>query len=32
MMCAGSLAIATMPTYETIGTAAPALLLLARMV
>ena len=32
MMCAGSLAIATMPTYETIGTAAPVLLLLARMV
>jgi metabolite-proton symporter len=32
MMCAGSLAIATMPTYETIGTAAPILLLLARMV
>ena len=32
MMCAGSLAIATMPTYATIGTAAPVLLLLARMV
>ncbi len=32
MMCAGSLAIAVMPTYQTIGTAAPALLLLARMV
>src|SRR5450432_1938494 len=31
MMCAGSLAIAAMPTYETIGTAAPVLLLLARM-
>src|ERR1700712_4537348 len=31
MMCAGSLAIAVMPTYETIGTAAPVLLLLARM-
>ena len=32
MMCAGSLAIAIMPTYATIGTAAPILLLLARMV
>jgi len=32
MMCAGSLAIAIMPTYATIGTAAPVLLLLARMV
>ena len=32
MMCAGSLAIAVLPTYETIGTAAPVLLLLARMV
>ncbi len=32
MMCAGSLAIAVMPTYATIGTAAPVLLLLARMV
>src|SRR3954463_15110411 len=31
MMCAGSLAIAVLPTYATIGTAAPALLLLARM-
>src|SRR5271170_3554687 len=31
MMCAGSLAIAIMPTYATIGTAAPILLLLARM-
>src|ERR1700733_4073551 len=31
MMCAGSLAIAVMPTYATIGTAAPVLLLLARM-
>lgn len=32
MMCAGSLAIAVLPTYETVGTAAPVLLLLARMV
>ena len=32
MMCAGSLAIAVMPTYANIGTAAPVLLLLARMV
>jgi metabolite-proton symporter len=32
MMCAGSLAIAVMPTYATIGAAAPVLLLLARMV
>ena len=31
MMCAGSLAIAMLPTYESIGTAAPVLLLLARM-
>ncbi|GJD96689.1 MFS family transporter [Methylobacterium iners] len=31
MMCAGSLAIAVLPTYETVGTAAPVLLLLARM-
>ena len=31
MMCAGSLAIAILPTYETVGTAAPVLLLLARM-
>ena len=31
MMCAGSLAIAVLPTYSTIGTAAPVLLLLARM-
>ncbi|MGV5196830.1 MFS family transporter [Pseudomonas aeruginosa] len=31
MMCAGSLAIACMPTYASIGTLAPALLLLARM-
>src|SRR5436305_5312854 len=31
MMCAGSLAIAVLPTYATIGAAAPVLLLLARM-
>ena len=31
MMCAGSLMIALMPTHATIGTAAPVLLLLARM-
>jgi MFS transporter, MHS family, dicarboxylic acid transporter PcaT len=31
MMCAGSLAIACMPTYASIGAAAPALLLLARL-
>jgi metabolite-proton symporter len=32
MMCAGSLLIALLPTYETIGTAAPAMLIFARMV
>lgn len=32
MMCAGSLAIGLLPTYAAIGTAAPVLLLLARMV
>ncbi len=32
MMCAGSLMIAVMPTYAAIGTAAPALLLFARLV
>jgi metabolite-proton symporter len=32
MMCAGSLFIAIMPTYSTIGTAAPVMLLLARMI
>lgn len=32
MMCAGSLAIALLPTYASIGTAAPVLLLLFRMV
>jgi metabolite-proton symporter len=31
MMCGGSLAIACLPTYESIGTAAPALLLIFRM-
>jgi len=31
MMCAGSLLIAVMPTYATIGAAAPAALLLARL-
>ncbi len=32
MMCAGSLLIACLPTYAMIGTAAPALLLFARLV
>ena len=32
MMCAGSLMIAILPTYATIGTAAPVLLLVARLV
>ena len=32
MMCAGSLMIALLPTYATIGVAAPALLLVARLV
>ncbi|MDB5414985.1 MAG: alpha-ketoglutarate permease [Rubritepida sp.] len=31
LMCGGSLVIAIMPTYETIGIAAPIILLLARM-
>ncbi|MCW2238667.1 MFS family transporter [Azospirillum canadense] len=31
MMCGGSLMIAVLPTYATIGVAAPALLLLARL-
>ena len=31
MMCAGSLMIAVLPTYAQIGTAAPALLLVARL-
>jgi len=32
MMCGGSLAVAVLPTYASIGLAAPALLLLARLV
>ncbi|HSB97203.1 MAG TPA: MFS family transporter [Spongiibacteraceae bacterium] len=32
MMCGGSLLIAVLPTYATIGNAAPALLLLARLI
>jgi len=32
MMCFGSLIIAVTPTYETIGVAAPAVLLLARLI
>jgi metabolite-proton symporter len=32
MMCAGSLMIAIMPTYQTIGTLAPVALLVARLV
>ena len=32
MMCAGSLLIAVLPTYSTIGAAAPVLLLVARLV
>jgi metabolite-proton symporter len=32
MMCGGSLMIGLLPTYETIGAAAPALLLVARLV
>src|SRR6266446_9411925 len=32
MMCFGSLMIAALPTYATIGAAAPALLLLARLI
>jgi MFS transporter, MHS family, alpha-ketoglutarate permease len=32
MMCAGSLMIGILPTHATVGTAAPVLLLLARMV
>ncbi len=31
MMCFGSLLIGILPTYATVGTAAPVLLLLARM-
>src|SRR4051812_2730755 len=32
LMCAGSLMVAVLPTYQTIGLAAPALLLLARLI
>jgi MFS transporter, MHS family, alpha-ketoglutarate permease len=32
MMCLGSLMIAALPTYQTIGATAPALLLIARLV
>ena len=32
MMCAGSLLIGMLPTYETVGTLAPVLLLIARMI
>jgi len=32
MMCAGSLMVAVLPTYAAIGAAAPALLLVARLV
>src|SRR4029453_15125784 len=32
MMCAGSLMIGILPTHATVGTAAPVLLLLARMI
>jgi metabolite-proton symporter len=32
MMCGGSLMVACLPTYDSIGTAAPALLLLARLI
>jgi MHS family alpha-ketoglutarate permease-like MFS transporter len=32
MMCAGSLMVAVLPTYASVGVAAPALLLVARMV
>src|SRR4051794_35535355 len=32
LMCAGSLMVAVLPTYQTIGLAAPALLLVARLV
>src|SRR3954467_7063297 len=32
MMCLGSLMVAVLPTYESIGLAAPALLLIARLV
>ncbi len=32
MMCAGSLMISVLPTYQTIGVAAPALLVVARLI
>lgn len=32
MMCAGSLLIAVMPTYESIGVAAPVMLVIARLI
>jgi MHS family alpha-ketoglutarate permease-like MFS transporter len=32
LMCAGSLMVALLPTYQSIGVAAPALLLLARLI
>jgi metabolite-proton symporter len=32
LMCGGSLMVALLPTYETIGVAAPALLLVARLI
>lgn len=32
MMCGGSLLIAVMPTYETIGVAAPVMLVIARLI
>ncbi|MDB5866328.1 MAG: dicarboxylic acid transporter PcaT [Betaproteobacteria bacterium] len=32
MMCAGSLMVAVLPTYDSVGLAAPALLLLARLI
>src|SRR3954470_18617940 len=32
LMCAGSLMVAVLPTYQSIGLAAPALLLLARLI
>ncbi|NYK99123.1 MFS transporter, partial [Salmonella enterica] len=32
MMCCGSLVIAVLPTYQTIGVLAPVILVIARMV